>query len=38
MAMREVGRPIARSATQGEDWSWFVDELAFVAEPGSEAQ
>jgi hypothetical protein len=27
--------PIIRSAEPGEDWSWcYVDELAFVVEPG----
>ena len=27
----EDGHPIARSAEQGEDWSWcYVDEVAFV--------
>ena len=32
---REEGHPIARSAEPGEDWSWcFVDEVAFVVEPG----
>ena len=34
-----VGHPIARSAEPGEDRSsCFVDEPAFVVEPGSEAQ
>jgi uncharacterized UBP type Zn finger protein len=32
---REVGHPIVRSAESGEAWSWcFVDEVAFVVEPG----
>jgi hypothetical protein len=35
---REAGHPIARSAEPGEDWSWcFVDEVAFVVEPGAAA-
>jgi hypothetical protein len=35
---RDDGHPIARSAEQGEEWSWcFVDEVAFVVEPGSAA-
>ena len=30
-----AGHPIARSAEPGEEWSWcYVDELAFVVEPG----
>jgi hypothetical protein len=32
---RTDDHPIARSAEPGEDWSWcFVDEVAFVVEPG----
>jgi hypothetical protein len=34
---REDGHPIARSAEQGEDWSWcYVDEVTFVVETGGE--
>jgi hypothetical protein len=37
-AARSEAHPIARSAESGEDWSWcFVDEVAFVVEPGSAA-
>jgi len=36
---REEAHPIARSAEPGEDWSWcFVDEVAFLVEPGSEVR
>jgi hypothetical protein len=32
----EDDHPIARSAEAGEEWSWcFVDEVAFVVEPGA---
>ena len=32
----EDDHPIARSAEPGEEWSWcFVDEVAFVVEPGA---
>jgi uncharacterized UBP type Zn finger protein len=34
----DVGHPIARSAEPAEEWSWcFVDEVAFVVEPGRAA-
>jgi hypothetical protein len=34
----EDDHPIARSAEPGEEWSWcFVDEVAFVVEPGGRA-
>jgi uncharacterized UBP type Zn finger protein len=36
---REEAHPIVRSAEPGEDWSWcFVDDVAFVVEPGSGAR
>jgi hypothetical protein len=34
----DAGHAIARSAEPGEEWSWcFVDEVAFVVEPGRAA-